>query len=200
MTIVFLMIVNYLHSNDEPWFIYPAFALLLFPISLFLIHKKQYTLHSIIVSILMLMFLSIINYMYTPTIPWVLYAIAPLVIWPVVMISGKKAGTFPVALGGSIGIIVYYVLLNLVLSPYFPWAIFTTFAILWWPLAVYHVKKRTYFQFSVHGSVLIGVFFISLNAIASPQHVWAVYPIFAVLWWPLSMYYFGHKKNNGSVQ
>ena len=95
---------------------------------------------------------------------------------------------------GSTLIILYYVLLNLLLSPGYPWSIYPIFVVLWWPLSLYHVRKRTYFKFSLYASLLLIVFFITVNAVSSPTVIWAVYPIFCVLWWPLSMYYFYYRR------
>ena len=41
--------------------------------------------------------------------------------------------------------------------------------------------------FSVLGSILIIALFLFINFYYSPNVVWCIYPIFAVLWWPLSM-------------
>jgi hypothetical protein len=195
LTILFLTVTNFLTGTEHFWFIYPGFVLLLFPICSLCVLKKQYKLLSIIGSLWILLFLIIINYMNTPDLPWVLYVIAPVLMWPILVMLGKKAKTMSVAISGSIGIILYYVCLNLFLSPQYPWAIFPAFAVIWWPLMLYHFKRKTYYQLSLHGSILVSVFFITVNVISSPNDIWAVYPIFAVLWWPLSMYYFGKSRS-----
>jgi hypothetical protein len=38
------------------------------------------------------------------------------------------------------------------------------------------------------GAWLIIVFFVVLNRISSPEVFWAIHLIFAVLWWPISIY------------
>lgn len=43
--------------------------------------------------------------------------------------------------------------------------------------------------FSLWGSGLIIALFIFVNFYYSPNTIWFVYPTFAVLWWPLAMYY-----------
>ena len=195
MTILFLIVINFLTSNEHPWFIYPAYVLVLFPIALICVLKKQYKLLSIIGSIWTLSFLIIINHLNTPDNPWVLYTIVPLLMCPVLVLLDQKAKRISIAICGSLAITLYYLLLNVYLSPYYPWAIFPAFIVIWWPLFLYHFKRKSYFQLSLHGSVLISAFFIIVNAISSPNNVWAVYPIFGVLWWPLSMYYFGSEKS-----
>lgn len=194
MSIVFFMLVNYLTSSHYPWFIYPSFALLCWPIGLSCVKKGNYKQFSISLSGLIMVFLIVENYMNSPSYPWFLYTIVPIVWWPILVFLGKRAKTMTVSLIGSSSIILYYAILNLILSPQYPWVIFPAFVVLWWPLAIYHALKKTYFQFSIHASVLISLFFLSVNAISSPDTLWAVYPIFCVLWWPLSMYYFAYKR------
>jgi uncharacterized membrane protein len=45
------------------------------------------------------------------------------------------------------------------------------------------------FCFSIAGSVLIIALMIFINLYAAPDFLWCVFPIFAVLWWPLAMYF-----------
>ncbi|MFC4618723.1 permease prefix domain 1-containing protein [Camelliibacillus cellulosilyticus] len=52
-------------------------------------------------------------------------------------------------------------------------------------------KKMTKLDlaFSIWGSVLIIALFLFINFYYTPHIIWFVYPTFAVLWWPLSMFY-----------
>ncbi|MCH1626390.1 permease prefix domain 1-containing protein [Fredinandcohnia quinoae] len=43
--------------------------------------------------------------------------------------------------------------------------------------------------YSIWGSLLIISLFIFINLYYSPDTIWFVYPTFAVLWWPLTMYF-----------
>jgi len=43
--------------------------------------------------------------------------------------------------------------------------------------------------FSLWGSALIIALAVFINLYYSPGTVWWVYPVFAVLWWPLAMFY-----------
>ncbi len=69
-------------------------------------------------------------------------------------------------------------------------------------LVYYFAKRRDGFGFSVVGSILIAAFFGIINYIMTPTILWSIYPIFAVGWWPLIMYYFGRKKKkiNSSIK
>ncbi len=194
LTIIFLIVVNFITGSHHIWFIYPALALLLGPIGIYCRQKKNNTLFSILTSLLLILFLIVENYRSTPEYPWFLFSVAPLIAWPTLVYLGNQSKKMTVAVIGSAIIILYYLILNVLLSPGYPWVMFPAFAVLWWPLTLYHVKRKSYFKFSIYASLLISIFFISVNVISSPHVIWAVYPIFVVLWWPLSMYYFVYKR------
>lgn len=200
MSIMFLFIVNYLTSPNYLWFVYPAFLLLLWPGSWIFMKKGKYKQHSVFGSIWVSVYLVAINYLYSPGHPWFLYAVFPVIWWPVSVFCGQKAKTLTFALIASISTILYYSLLNFAMSPQYPWAIYPAYAVLWWPLVLYHVRKKSYFGLSVWASLLTALFFIVVNVVSSPQTIWAIYPIFAILWWPLSMYYYHYKKEEPPTQ
>ena len=63
-----------------------------------------------------------------------------------------------------------------------------------------HVKKkhsRLNLWFSVWGSVLFISLMWFMNGEYSPNTIWFVYPTFAILWWPLSMYYYWRRQGGG---
>ncbi|WP_313894836.1 permease prefix domain 1-containing protein [Psychrobacillus sp.] len=43
--------------------------------------------------------------------------------------------------------------------------------------------------YSIWGSSLIIALFVFINFYYTPENIWFVYPTFAVLWWPLTMYF-----------
>ncbi|MDX8047589.1 permease prefix domain 1-containing protein [Gracilibacillus sp. S3-1-1] len=43
--------------------------------------------------------------------------------------------------------------------------------------------------YSVWGSGLIIALFVFINFYYTPNDIWFVYPTFAILWWPLTMYF-----------
>ncbi|SFE51037.1 hypothetical protein SAMN05216378_3369 [Paenibacillus catalpae] len=194
MSILFFMIVNFLTTPSDIWFIYPAFVLLFWPLSLASVRKGYYKLYSLLGSLLVIILMLTINYMQSPEYPWFVYAVFPVIWWPIVMYSGSKAKTLTFAVIAGISAILYYSILNAVMSPDYPWAIYPAFAVIWWPLALYYVRKKQYYSFSISASSLMIAFFITVNVVSSPDTIWAIYPIFAVLWWPLSMYYFQVKR------
>ena len=149
--------------------------------------------YSIFGALLMIFFLAMTNYINTPTYPWVLYTIIPIILWPLCTFLGGKAISPSIALICSALSILYYCLLNIYLSPTFPWAIFPAYVLLWWPLSAIQIKYHRMMLFSALGTILTFAFFTALNVITTPTNIWAIYPIFAMLWWPLSIYYFKYK-------
>ncbi|RDW21108.1 hypothetical protein CWR48_03900 [Oceanobacillus arenosus] len=194
MTIAFLIIVNLLTSPEHIWFIYPSIGLLLWPVGLYCMKNKLHKLFSILCSAIIIIFLVMENYLETPEYPWALYAVFLILWWPILMILEKRAGNFTISLIGSAIFIIYYLMLNIFLEPGYPWVIFPAFAVLWWPLTIYHVSRKSYFKYAIHASLFVSIFFITVNAVSTKHTIWAIYPIFAVLWWPLSMYYFVYRR------
>lgn len=194
MTMIFLGMVNYITSPQTIWFIYPCLLLLLWPITIYFMSKRLYKQYSVVCSIMVIAFLTLENYLYSPHHLWIMYAFYPILWWPILMFLGERAKSLNIALIGCASTIIYYSLLNLVMSPQYPWAIFPSFLVIWWPLALYHAQKKTFVAFSIYASLLISIFFITVNAVSSPGTIWAIYPIFLVMWWPLSMYFYVHKR------
>lgn len=54
--------------------------------------------------------------------------------------------------------------------------------------------KKIHFSYSLCGSALIILFFLFINFYYSPNVIWFVYPTFVVLWWPLTIYFYVHKR------
>ncbi|RDW21109.1 hypothetical protein CWR48_03905 [Oceanobacillus arenosus] len=49
--------------------------------------------------------------------------------------------------------------------------------------------------FSLWGSVITIALFVFMNFYYTPDVIWFVYPTFAVLWWPLAMYFIWKRAN-----
>lgn len=194
MTMLFLAIVNYSTTPQTLWFIYPCLLLLLWPITLYFMSKKLYKQYAVVCSAMIIAFLITENLLYSPQHLWFIYAIYPIIWWPILMFLEEKAKTLNIALIGCVSTIIYYSIINIIMSPQYPWAIYPAFLVIWWPLALYHAQKKTFVAFSVYASLLISIFFIIVNIVSSPSTVWAIYPIFVVLWWPLSMYFYVYKR------
>lgn len=183
--IVILLLINFLTTPSEWWALYPTFFLLLGPLSLLLNKKSGYILYSLTMSGAIIAILFIINMIESPNYFWFMYAWFPILWWPLSAIAGRTAAKPFFATVAALSIIAYYTILNMYMEPGFPWAIFPTFAVLWWPLSVTYAKKH--FVFSILGTILLSTFLIVLNVLTTPETPWSLYPIFAVLWWPLSI-------------
>ncbi|MCD9021067.1 hypothetical protein K7P76_04465 [Cohnella sp. NL03-T5] len=186
---LFFIIVNYLTTPGTIWFIYPTLALIQWPISIYCFSRGKVKEYSLVTSLLLILYLNWENQMHSPEHLWFLYPAFAIIWWPILMFAGHYARTLSMALIGSLGVIVSYGLLNALVSPQFPWAIFPAYAVLWWPLAIYFSSKKKWFNFSVWAAIMSAVFFITANTITTTD-IWAIYPIFALTWWPLSMHYY----------
>ncbi len=196
MTISFLAIINLLTSRNYPWFVYPSFCILCIPLILHYLFKRDIRAFSIMGGLLLSSFFILSNYLFSPSHPWFWYAVFPALLWPIIVCMGKKTALIGYAVIGCISIILYYSTLNIVLSPGYPWAIYPAYVAIWWPSTLYFIKRKQYFGFSIFGALLTILFFTIVNICSSPDEIWAVYPAFAILWWPLSYYYFKVKSKS----
>lgn len=196
MIIIFLGTINYLTTPNDYWSFYPICAILYWPVTVYYISKKRYKMFSIVGAFISIALLAINNYINYPEHPWFLYATMPILWWPITQCVGKWRETFSFSLVSSSCLIAYYILLNYYISPAYPWSIYTTFTFLWWPIIMYFGRKKKMFALSIIGTMLFSIFFIIVNIISSPQVIWAIYPIFAVLWWPLVTYFFFYLKKD----
>lgn len=106
----------------------------------------------------------------------------------------KKLGlSLAFSVWGAILITALFLFINFYYTPNAIWFVYPVFAVLWWPLAMffqwYRNKKDTPvgFAFSVCGFLLIMGLMLFINLYYTPKIIWFVYPVFAVIWWPLAM-------------
>ncbi|MCG8568734.1 MAG: hypothetical protein MJB14_01210 [Spirochaetes bacterium] len=156
-------------------------------------NHKYHTL-VIISSVTVLVYLLINNLFRSPQYPWFLYTLWPIIWLWIMMLFQRYAKTIWFALLSAITGIIYYGILNSLLSPVHPWFIYPAFGMIWWPLAVYYVKTKNLLTFTIIGSSALILFFVTTNLVTTPGVLWCVFPIFLVLWWPLSIYYFIYKR------
>jgi len=75
--------------------------------------------------------------------------------------------------------------------------------VIWWPMALFFqwyrnkTKERIGFAFSVCSFLLITALMLFINFYYTPDIIWFVYPVFAVLWWPLAMLFRRMRQKNG---
>lgn len=157
--------------------------------------KKKVVWFSFCGALLILAQLAVDNFLNTPY-PWVLYCVPAVLLWPLtvwVAFSVKsRAGKTVFSWGAFAVLSAYYVALNILLPGNFPWSCIVAGALLWFPAAFTFAGKPK--AFSVFGFAWAVVFFCVLNAVTSPHTIWAVYPIFGIFWWPLSVFFFIKKR------
>lgn len=52
--------------------------------------------------------------------------------------------------------------------------------------------------YSLWGSALVIGLFLFINIYYTPDTIWFVYPTFAILWWPLSMFFYWRRKKGNA--
>lgn len=246
--IAFLALVNYITSPGYAWFYYPAYAIIWWPMSMFLLKKKSIKAYSLIMMLLTIAYLAVINLLNTPSYMWFQYTIFYLMWWPLVMFLGEKVKTVTFSVIGAAIIIAYHVMIHYLVTPLeHPWYLYLVLPAVWWPvsmalrrhihrvwfllmsilvtvlyygalnifissghfwsvyiiypalwavLGMYFGNRREYLTLSIVGAILTIVFFVIVNYITTPNIIWAIYPSFAILWWPLSLYFYRERRNN----
>lgn len=196
LLIAFFVTANRLTTPLILWCHYPVFALIWWPLSAYFADSKQMKYYSVLGSLIIFAFLTFDNLTKSPNCPWVLFTLYPILMWPVAMFLKKRLGRLDLTLFLSCIGILYYVVLNVLVFKGFPWAIYPIYAILWWPLAIAFAKRKRgkALTFPIAGSLLTAALFVTTNWITSPNTIWAVYPIFAIAWWPLAVYFFVYRR------
>jgi hypothetical protein len=146
-------------------------------------------------AVLLGVFFYAVHRLITPDIhPWFLYALFPLLWWPVsAMLKEKAVRPLPVAACAILGLL-YYGALNLFASPGTPWILFLTFPAAAAVIGSVCREHRSYTQLSIWMSAAGIAYFAVINLAFTPHTIWAVYPAFAILWWPLSMWLYGRRN------
>ena len=89
-TIAFFLVVNLVSSPKAIWFIYPAFAVLWWPMSHIICGAKKYKLYSVVASLYFIAFLALVNYITSPGYIWFYYPAYAALWWPMSMFLLKK--------------------------------------------------------------------------------------------------------------
>jgi hypothetical protein len=193
--IAFFIITNYITSPSVIWFYYAVFAVIWWPLSVLFAGTHTIKGYSVIGALFIIAFLTLENITKSPFCPWALLTYLPVLMWPAGVLFGRRFGKLSTAILCSLAGIIYYAALNIYVFHGFPWAIFPAYALLWWPLAIAFAKRGHSLLFSAIGSLMSAALFIAVNLLASPHNIWAIYPIFALIWWPLTIYYFVYRRH-----
>lgn len=110
------------------------------------------------------------------------------------LVKSKKLGlSLAFSVWGGILITALFLFINFYYSPNVIWFVYPTFAVIWWPMALFFQYFRNKndipvgFAFSVCGFLLITGLMLFINLYYTPKTIWFVYPVFAAIWWPLAM-------------
>ena len=190
-TVAYLATINLLNTPNNMWFQYTIFYLLWWPLVMFLGKKAKSLGFSIVGAALIIAYHTAVYYIQTPLQhPWYLYIILPALWWPVCTALRRHIHRVWFLLMSLTVFVAYYVTLNLIISPEYFWAIYIIYPALWAVMGMYFGKRKRFFAYSVWASIVTIIFFSLVNYMNSPNHIWAIYPSFAIIWWPLSLYFY----------
>ncbi len=195
MIIIMVLTINILTSWDiHPWFIYPSYAILWWPLAC--IARKSPKLISIIGGLGTALFLWLINRLTSPNTVWAVYTYFPFTWWPIAKFLPKQK-KFILTL---VALCCYYGILNIFVEPSQPWAIYIVFPAIIAAVSVIFAKKKQYLTMSIAGSILAIIFFITINIVTSSYTFWAIYPSLGVLICLLGVFSFSKFRisNNSS--
>lgn len=157
LTILFFAFINYTTSPRFPWFIFPSFAVLWWPILTIFIGRRSMRILSLIGSLVTIAFLFGLNYITSWGYPWFLYPSFAVLWWPLALFFGaRNRKLFSVV--GFIVLTVFFMVTNLVTSPNVIWFYYPVFGALWWPLSMLLAGPKTNKIYSVAGAVLLLAF------------------------------------------
>jgi hypothetical protein len=194
LIIASLVVVNFNTSPSHIWFVYPAVAVLWWPLAVFVPRRFGAKAFSICGCLLIIASLCIFNYFASPAYLWVVFAILPAILWPIYVFAGKRISTVPFEASMLIIIALYYSGLNIFFTHGFPWCLFIIYVAFWVPFSIFFAHKGYMLAFSIASTTITSLMLIIVNLLTTPEVIWFVYPVFALLWWPLSIYFFAYKK------
>lgn len=188
LLIAYCIMLNMLYTPTVFWAICPIYLILWWPLLIYYSAKREYKQLSIIGAVLTVAFLTFLN-LQTTAYPWALYAVFPVLLWPISAYAGKNLGQLTYSVIGSICTVSWYGALNVFLAPESPWVIFIVYPLLWWPISVYFIGRGSARWYAAFMSAISIVFFAAVNLLYSPSVVWAIYPAYAMLWWPITLFF-----------
>lgn len=125
---------------------------------------------------------------------WYWYTYFPLGWWVYAVARRDMAFRLNGLLTGTAMMLLYYGVLNRWLSPGVPWIVFLTGPAAAAVVCAALCPKKAWLKLSVWLPVVLIAYFAAINWLFTPHVLWAVYPAFVLLWWPLSMVFFRKKE------
>jgi len=187
MSAAFFLLVNLLTSPGYLWFVYPVFAVLWWPLSVYFVRKKAYTAFSAAAAAYLIAFFILLNFMHFGGYIWFYYPAFALLWWPLSMLLAKRDTIKLYAIVMSTLTILFLLLINLLHFGGYLWFYYPVYAILWWPLSMLLARRKTIKLYAIVMSALTLVFLLVINLLNSPGVLWFQYVIFYLLWWPAVM-------------
>jgi hypothetical protein len=167
------------------------------PLVMILGKKAKTVLFAVIGAALIIAYHIAVYYIQTPNVhPWYWYIILPAVWWPVCMALRKQIRRIWFLLFSFLVFAIYYVVLNVIFSPEYFWSLSLLYLEIVAVINLYYARRKKPFALSVWISVVTIIFFSLINYINTPYVIWAIYPAFAIIWWPLSVYFYKRKKSS----
>lgn len=195
LCIAFFSAVNAIYSPGALWALYPAFALIWWPMTLLFARRHAWRAYSFASCALTIAFLAAVNIVTSPGFAWSAFPALGILWWPLAMCFKGKRKPFGFSVAGALLVIITLVAVNLITSPSFLWSVLAALGVLWWPAALYFTKRKSALGFSVSGSLLAIALLASINLMTSPSFPWSVFAVFGVLWWPLSVYFYVARRH-----
>lgn len=199
VTIAYFAGTNLSLNPENLWFLYTVFPLILWPALMYIGKQAKSLPIAIIGSLAGITYYMVLNIFMSAGHPWVLYMVLPLVWWPVTIMFGKAAKNIAFMFISISVFMLYYSLLNIFVSPGYPWSLYLLYPYAWAAIGMYFGTRRKGFALSIAATLITAAFVSIMNIVLTPNTIWAVFPIFAILWWPMSLYFFKIRNRGKSA-
>ena len=119
------------------------------------------------------------------------------------LIENKNIGlSLAFSIWGGVIITALFIFINLYYTPESIWFVYPVFAVIWWPMSMFFYWSRRKsgqsmaFPYSVAAFIIIIGLLLFINFYYTPHTIWFIYPAFAVVWWPIAMYFSQLRQRN----
>ncbi|GAK05599.1 hypothetical protein JCM19037_4110 [Geomicrobium sp. JCM 19037] len=117
----------------------------------------------------------------SPSLTWSPFLLLLLLLWP---LSHLPYRTYSIT--GSALIFITLALINSIETPHYAWVLYAL-PIFVWPISAWFPRT---FKTSLMAWVcffIISLYYIGLNIGWEDRFPWAIFPVFALLWWPMTV-------------
>jgi hypothetical protein len=119
------------------------------------------------------------------------------------LIESRNVGlSLAFSVWGGILVTALFLFINFYYTPRIIWFVYPVFAVAWWPMSVFFrwVGHRSghsvAFPYAVASFILIMGLLLFINFYYTPRIIWFVYPAFAVIWWPIAVFFHRLRQKN----